>query len=100
MPGKLTRKDTEFVDQLAKLNLTSSEIDNFTPQLSAVVDLINELNEVDTENIEPTAQTTKLTNVLRNDEIKVENCLTQEEAMSGTENTQNGFITVPQILQK
>jgi aspartyl-tRNA(Asn)/glutamyl-tRNA(Gln) amidotransferase subunit C len=96
----LTQQQTLHVAKLAKLDLTSEEIDKFSGQLSKVLDYISELDEVDIKNIEPTAQTTKLTNVLRTDEIKVENCLTQEEAISGTENTQNGFITVPQILQK
>ena len=98
MANKLNKKDTFRVSELAKLTLTSDEIDKFTPQLSAVVDLMNELNEVDTADTEPTAQTTKLENVTRKDEIDVIKILTQDEALSSTENTQNGFITVKQIL--
>jgi len=44
MASKLTKKDTKAIAELAKLELTSDEIDKFTPQLSAVVDLINELS--------------------------------------------------------
>ena len=35
-----------------------------------------------------------------NDEIDVTNCVTQDEATSGTENTENGFITTSVILKK
>ena len=98
MAHKLTKNDTKRVAELAKLTLTSSEIDKFTPQLTAVVDLIDELNETDTKDIEPTAQTTGLQNVMRIDAIDVTKILAQDEALSGTENTQNGFVTVKQIL--
>jgi aspartyl-tRNA(Asn)/glutamyl-tRNA(Gln) amidotransferase subunit C len=96
--GKLTRKDTIRVSELSKLDLSSEEIDRFTPQLAKVVDLMNQLDEVDTSDTDPISQTTKLENVLREDEIKIDNILTQDEALSGTENTKNGYITVKQIL--
>lgn len=100
MASKLTKNDTKRVAELAKLDLTTSEINKFTPQLASVVDLMDELSEVDTKDIEPTAQTTGLENVLRIDAIKPENCLSQDEALSGTENVKNGFFVVPQILHK
>ena len=96
--AKLLKKDTVRVAELAKLTLTPSEVDKFTPQLSAIIDLIDELNKVDTKNTEPTAQTTNLTNVFRHDVTDPTKTLTIDEVVSGTENTQNGFITVPQIL--
>jgi len=85
----LSKKTTEDIAKLAKLKLTSDEISKFTPQLSAVVDLIDQLNEVNTKNIEPTAQTTGLTNILRKDEINEMNCLPQDEPFE-----------VPQIIKK
>ena len=97
---KLTKKDTLHVSKLAKLDLTEKEVEKFTTQLSNVLGHISELSKVDTDGIEPTAQTTGLTNVLRNDEIDVTNCLTQDEALSGTENTDNGFITTKVIISK
>jgi aspartyl-tRNA(Asn)/glutamyl-tRNA(Gln) amidotransferase subunit C len=94
----LTHDDTKHIAELAKLKLSPSEIEKFTEQLSDVLSHIQLLDEVDTNNTEPTSQTTRLENVLRDDEIKADNILTQEEALSGTENTKNGFITVKQIL--
>ncbi|HSX48653.1 MAG TPA: Asp-tRNA(Asn)/Glu-tRNA(Gln) amidotransferase subunit GatC [Candidatus Saccharimonadales bacterium] len=97
---KLTKKDTLHVSKLAKLDLTDREIDKFTTQLSNVLDHVSELSKVNTDSVEATAQTTGLTNVLREDEIDVTNCLTQDEALSGTENTDNGFIATKAILSK
>jgi aspartyl-tRNA(Asn)/glutamyl-tRNA(Gln) amidotransferase subunit C len=97
---KLTNDDTKHVAKLARLNLTDEEIKKFSTQLSAVLDYVDQLSEVDTTGIEPTAQTTGLTNVLREDLIKPENCLSQETAVSGKDDTKNGYFVVPQILQK
>ncbi|HWA51901.1 MAG TPA: Asp-tRNA(Asn)/Glu-tRNA(Gln) amidotransferase subunit GatC [Patescibacteria group bacterium] len=98
--AKLTLDDTKKVASLARLQLTDKEIEKFTKQLSKVLDHIDELNQIDTKNVEPTSQTTGLVNVLRNDEIDETKVLTQDEALSGTENTINGFFVVPQILNK
>lgn len=98
--AKLTSNQILHTAKLAKLDLTQKEIKKFTHQLSAVIDLIDELSEVDTKNVEPTGQTTGLTNITRADQIKVEKCLTQDEAISGTDNTKNGYFEVPQILKK
>ena len=87
MASKLTKKNTKEIAELAKLELTSDEIDKFTPQLSAVVDLINELSKVETDDTAPTAQTTNLENVLREDVVNVTKYLPQD-----------GSFEVPQIL--
>ena len=97
--AKLIKKDVLHVAKLANLNLTDSEIAKFLPQLSSVVDFVSQLNEVDTEGIEPTAQVTGLENVTRADLVKTENCLTQEEALSGTDKTYNGYFKVKAILE-
>lgn len=98
--AKLLKKDTQKIAELAKLKLNLAEIDKFTIQLSKVVDYISQLDQVDTKDTEPTSQTTGLTNVLREDEINITNCLTQDEALSGTDKIKNGFFVVPQILHK
>jgi len=96
--SKLSIKDVEHVARLAKLKLTSQEILKYQKQLSEVVSYVSELSEVDTSTVEPTSQTTGLTNILRSDELKASE-LTQEEALSGTEKTHNGYFVVPMVLE-
>jgi len=97
---KLTKKEVLHVAKLSNLQLTDKEISKFLPQLSKIVEFIGNLNEVDTKNIEPTTQTTGLTNVTREDKVVSENMLTQEEALSGTSNTYNGLFKVPAVLSE
>lgn len=97
---KLTKKDVEHVAKLAKLSLTSPEIDKFQKQLSKVIEYISELNEVETSNVLPTSQTTGLENVYRTDEIKSVEILTPEQALSGTEKTHNRYFVVDAVVTK
>jgi aspartyl-tRNA(Asn)/glutamyl-tRNA(Gln) amidotransferase subunit C len=96
---KLTTADVKHVAKLAKLKLSKDEVGKFVNQLSEVVSYIDELAEVPTDNIEPTSQTTGLTNVTRKDEVKSERILTQEEALSGSDNIHNGYFKVPYVFE-
>ncbi|MSR68144.1 Asp-tRNA(Asn)/Glu-tRNA(Gln) amidotransferase subunit GatC [Candidatus Peribacteria bacterium] len=65
----LTKEQVLHIAKLARLTLTPSEVDKMTKELSSILNYIEILNEVDTTNIEPTAQVTGLTNALREDTV-------------------------------
>lgn len=96
---KLSVDEVIHVAKLAKLDLTSSEINKFQKQLSKIVDYISQLSEVDTSNYEPTSQTTGLENVFRVDEVKPTS-FSQEEALAGSDKTRNGYFEVDAVLDK
>lgn len=96
--AKLDPASVKHVAHLARLPLTEKEIKLYSKQLSEVVTYIDQLNEVDTDNIEPTSQTTGLTNVTRIDGIDASSVLTSDEALSGTDKTHNGYFVVPMLL--
>lgn len=98
--AKLTKDNVLHVAKLAKLTLTEEEVKKYLSQLAKVVDYISQLEEVDTSDVEPTSQTTGLTNVFRSDEVKQEECLSQEDALSGTDKVHNGYFEVPGIIDK
>jgi len=75
----LSLQQTEHIANLAKLNLSDAEIGKFQKQLSSILEYVELLNEVNTVNVEPTAQTTGLKNVAREDRPSEEQSLTQEE---------------------
>lgn len=96
---KLSKADVLHVAKLAKLDLTEIEINKFLPQLSSIIDYISQLNEVDTKGIEPTSQTTGLTDVFREDIVKPSS-IDQDGALSGTDNIYNGYFKVNAILSE
>ncbi len=65
----LTKTDVEHIAKLARLRLTPEEVEKMTDQLSSILQYVDMLGEVDTVNVEPTAQVTGLTTVLRDDDV-------------------------------
>jgi len=68
--SKLKIEDVEHIAKLSRLGLASAEKEKFAEQLSDILSYVDQLNEVDTKNIEPTAQVTGLENVLADDKIE------------------------------
>lgn len=100
MDMAITRQEVLHLAKLAKLELTEEEIPLFVDQLSPIVDYFKELNEVDTDKVIETSQTTGLTDVLRADTITPVNTLSQDKALSEAFETHNGYFVVPAILDK
>ena len=67
----LTKQDVEHIARLARLGLTEEEKEKFVTQLSSILDYVEQLKEVNTDGIEPTAQVTGLENIYREDKIEI-----------------------------
>jgi aspartyl-tRNA(Asn)/glutamyl-tRNA(Gln) amidotransferase subunit C len=92
----LTRADVEHVAFLARLGLTSEELDRLEGQLNHILDQYAKLSELDTSAIPPTAQTIELENILRADEVRP--ALPQEAVLANAPATEGAFVIVPPIL--
>lgn len=97
--AKLTNEDVKKVATLAQLPLTREEISTLKPQLSEIIEYVEQLNEVNTENIDPTSQTTRLINVFREDVVDPTRVLNSEEALSNTHDKHNNYFVVDLILK-
>ena len=91
----ITIKDVEHVAKLARLELTDEEKELYTQHLGAVLEYVNQMNEVDTSNIEPMTQVVDFVNVMREDKVVYEQ--TKEELMKNAPEEENGFFRVPKI---
>ena len=83
---------------LARLGLEPGEEDFYAEQLSGILGHIERLQQLDTENIPPTAQVVEIASRLREDEPTP--CLTQEEALANAPATHEGFFRVPSIQEE
>ncbi|MBI2463928.1 Asp-tRNA(Asn)/Glu-tRNA(Gln) amidotransferase subunit GatC [Candidatus Peregrinibacteria bacterium] len=66
----LTREQVLHIAQLARLKLSEDELVKYSSQLAGILEYIDVLNEVDTSNVEPTAQVTGLSNITDEDIIE------------------------------
>ena len=67
---ELTREDILKLAQLARLGLTDDEVNEFSGELTAILQYVEQLSSVEVEGLLPTSQVTGLTNVTRPDEVK------------------------------
>jgi len=97
MAGKIDEAQVRRVAQLARLELGDEEVVQFSTQLSAIVEYIEKLNELDTENVEPLAHCLPVHNVFRDDVIRPS--LTNEQALANAPEQADGHFKVPKILE-
>jgi aspartyl-tRNA(Asn)/glutamyl-tRNA(Gln) amidotransferase subunit C len=66
---KLSREEVLHIARLARIDLTESEIDRLSEQLSHILENFEILQQVDTTGVAPTAQSVALQSVMRDDEV-------------------------------
>jgi len=96
----ISQSDIEKVAQLAHLELGEQELKTFGPQITEIVNYVEQLNELDTANVEPaigglTPEGAK-TNSSREDEIA--GSLGQKVALAEAPDPASGHFRVPKVL--
>lgn len=96
MAQKIDQEQVRKVAKLSRLDLSESEIQEFTGQLGAILEYVEKMNELDTENIEPLAHCLPVSNVFRDDCPK--ESLGTEKALANAPQKDEAFFKVPKIL--
>lgn len=95
----LTKDQVRKVAKLANLPLTDEEEEKYTEQLSQVLEYVEQLNRVDTQNVEPTFNVSGQENVMTDD--KTGSCtLSQEETLSNAPKKQDGLFVTKGVLDE
>jgi len=94
---KISGEDIEHIAMLARLSLTEEEKELFGAQLSRILDYMEKLNELDTDNIEPTSHVLHLSNVMREDLPK--DSIPREDALLNAPEKTEKFYRVPKIIE-
>ncbi len=93
----LTKEEVIKVAKLAKIQLTEEEIEVFSKQLPQILDFIEKLNELNTEEVPPFYELIEANAPLRED--IPQKGLTNEEALSNAPQKENGFFVVPRVVK-
>ena len=89
----ITRDEVLHVARLARLALTEDEISKFQQQLSAILEAVSKVDELDLADVEPTAHPLDLSNVWAADEPRPS--LPVEEALANAPDREEGYFRVP-----
>lgn len=94
----LTQSEVEHVARLARMELTPDEIEQMREQLSAILDYVATLQEVDVTDVSPTAQVSGLATIMRPDEVQPS--LTPDEALANAPEQREGMFRVKAVFEE
>ena len=94
---KLSLAQVDHVAKLAQLALTDQEREIFRDQLSSILGHAERLQELDTDDIPPTATVLPLENVMRDDEIQPS--LPLDEVLANAPAVEDNCFRVPSVLE-
>jgi aspartyl-tRNA(Asn)/glutamyl-tRNA(Gln) amidotransferase subunit C len=98
---KLTEDEVRYVADLANLRLSEEEVHRMSHDLGQILTHIDQLNELDTSDVEPMAQV-----LFAADEIATlredvpQNCLTNREALANAPAKGSGYFKVPKVIER
>lgn len=93
---RISLDEVKHVAHLARLAITEEEAVTFTKQLDSIITFAEQLNELDTDNVEPTSHVLPMKNVLRED--KPGQGLPIEAVLKNAPDHKDGQIRVPSIM--
>lgn len=94
----LTPDEVKKIAHLARLNLSESDIALYTPQLSRILDFIEQMNQTDTTHIEPLAHSLEMSQRLRTDEVTEPNL--RDKFQKIAPQVEAGLYLVPKVIEE
>jgi aspartyl-tRNA(Asn)/glutamyl-tRNA(Gln) amidotransferase subunit C len=95
---KISRAEVEHIASLARLELAEDEIEQLQTDLSQILEYVDQLNEVDTTEVLPTAHVVAQEDVLRQDVAR--QSLSTEEVLANAPEAEEGYFRVHAVLPK
>ena len=96
---KLTRDEVEHLGRLARLALTEEEKERYATELSAILDYVEQLQEVDTTDVEPTSQVTGVEDVYREDVAVPQNEEVVKKIIEQFPEREGNLLKVPGVFE-
>lgn len=93
----ITKETVKYIADLARINLTSHELEELSHQLQDILGFIDKLNKVETKDIEPASHILPIHNVLRDDRLR--ESLSSDRALENAPSPEGNFFGVPKVME-
>lgn len=93
----ISRDEILKLAKLSNLELTEAEVEKYQTEVSSILEMIAKLNEIDTDDVEPTYQVSGNKNVMREDTIS-NDIVPAEKLLDLAPRKNKGQIEVPKVL--
>lgn len=90
--------DVKKLAKLSALSVSDDQVPQLQAELNRILEYIDQLNEVNTDDIEPTYQVNGLSNVTRDDQV-VDYSVSQNELLKNVPQLQDKYIKVPRVIE-
>jgi aspartyl-tRNA(Asn)/glutamyl-tRNA(Gln) amidotransferase subunit C len=95
--SKITKQDVDYVAGLAQLRLDDAAKERLVREMGDILAYMDQLNELNTDGVEPMMHAMEMTNVFREDVVKPS--LPREEALKNAPVHDGEYFIVPKILE-
>jgi len=93
----ITKETVEYVAHLSRIKLDAQELEKISCQLSSILDFIDKLRSLDTDNIAPASHILPINNILRQDHPGVS--LPAGKALENAPEKRDNFYVVPKVIE-
>jgi aspartyl-tRNA(Asn)/glutamyl-tRNA(Gln) amidotransferase subunit C len=93
----ISKKEVEHIAELCRIKLSEDEKELFTKQFNDILSFFKQLDEVETDDINPTFHVLNISNVFRDDEVKPS--LTKEKIFKNIPKKEKDFIKAPRMTE-
>ncbi len=93
----ITNDDVRHLAQLSSLQMSDAEVELLRADIEKIINYINQLDELDTDGVEPTYQVTGLQNVWRDDEI-IDSSVSRQQLLALAAEQSDNCVKVPKVL--
>ena len=96
--NKISEQEVKKIAELSRLSLTNEELKKRTKDMNNILDYMDTLNEIDTENVEELYNVHDMNNSLREDNY--ESSLDIKDVLANSPNSNSDYIEVPLTVKK
>ncbi|QQS61279.1 MAG: Asp-tRNA(Asn)/Glu-tRNA(Gln) amidotransferase subunit GatC [Candidatus Moraniibacteriota bacterium] len=94
----LSKEEVCHIAHLARIELSDQEVEKFGKEMSAILEYIEKLNELDTQEIAPIGHITGMVNIYREDRVHSAKEQEHELLIKNIPKKKNDCIVVKQVL--
>ena len=96
--NKISEQEVKKIAELSRLSLTNEELKKRTKDMNNILDYMDTLNEIDTEDVEELYNVHDMNNSLREDNY--ESSLDKKDVLANSPNSNSNYIEVPLTVKK
>ena len=92
----ITKEQLKHIANLSNLNFSDEELDKYLVDMTGIVDFVNQLNEINTDDVEITTSILGEYNIFREDEVK--ESFDRELLLKNAPDSQDGMFKIPKVI--